>query len=104
MRTRFDPRLFGDQLGISQSEMAAEILEHEAYRERFEERNTNMSERVTVTVEPGGEVKVEAHGIKGSGCEALTKPMLDALGEAGDSELKPEYYESEAAAQQQSQG
>jgi len=60
-----------------------------------------MSERVLVTIGCTGKVTVEADGVTGSGCEALTKPLVDLFG-SGERERKPEYYEQAEQQQQQS--
>jgi len=57
-----------------------------------------MSERITVTIEPGGEVKVEVDGVEGHSCEAITKPFRQ-MGSVTSDRKKPEFY----AAQQDEQ-
>lgn len=47
---------------------------------------------VTVTISPTGETKVEADGFTGSSCEAMTKPIEDALGVRSSNEYKPEFH------------
>lgn len=47
--------------------------------------------QVIVTVDPAGEVKVEAQGITGSGCQQLTSAIERALGETTADVKKPEY-------------
>ena len=39
-----------------------------------------MSRQIRVKVSPTGDVTVEAYGFKGSGCEAATKAIEEALG------------------------
>lgn len=58
-------------------------------------------QKVIVTVSPNGEVIVEADGVVGSGCEALTRPMEEALGGVSGDKRKPEYHKQ--AQQQQGQ-
>jgi len=48
--------------------------------------------KIKITLKPGEPIKVEAFNIKGSGCTAMTQPLMN-LGEAGSTELKSEYYE-----------
>ena len=62
-----------------------------------------MAERVVVTISPTGKVQVEADGVVGSGCEALTQSMQDGLGETVESQKKPEYYAQQAVAVAESQ-
>jgi len=57
-----------------------------------------MPERVIVTISPTGKVQVEADGVVGSGCEALTQAMQEGLGETVESQKKPEYYSQQAVA------
>lgn len=58
-----------------------------------------MGETVTVTIDKSGHVVVEAHGVQGSGCQALTKPMRDALGVSTDERRKPEFLQEAEQAQ-----
>lgn len=51
-----------------------------------------MSRQIRVKVSPAGEVTVEAHGFKGSGCEATTKAIEEALGKPGERTRKPEFW------------
>ena len=39
-----------------------------------------MSRQIRVKVSPTGDVTVEAYGFKGSGCEAATQAIEEALG------------------------
>ena len=39
-----------------------------------------MSRQIRVKVSPTGDITVEAHGFKGSGCEAATQAIEEALG------------------------
>lgn len=43
-------------------------------------------------LKPGEPIKIEALNVKGSGCTAMTQPLMN-LGEAGSTELKLEYHE-----------
>jgi hypothetical protein len=61
-----------------------------------------MSRKITVTVDPAGTAKVEAHGFRGAGCVAATRGIEEALGMAGEGRrLKPEYNEASAEAAQE---
>lgn len=53
-----------------------------------------MAKTITVDISATGEVKVEAHGFKGSGCEAATKAIEAALGETSERKKKTEYYQA----------
>ncbi len=52
-----------------------------------------MPKTVTVEISPAGEVKVEAVGFKGSGCEAATKAIEAAQGEVSRRTKKADYYQ-----------
>lgn len=66
-----------------------------------------MSERkITVTIDPMGNPKIEAHNFHGVGCEAATANIEKAIsGSQGGVErvMKPEWYESEGQTQQEQQ-
>lgn len=52
-----------------------------------------MPQEVVITFsETGPEVQVEARGVVGKACTALTKPFEEALGAVLDTSFKPEYY------------
>jgi len=67
-------------------------------------KDKKMAERVVVTISPTGKVQVEADGVIGSGCEALTQAMRDGLGETVEEQKKPEYYSQQAVALAEAQG
>ena len=56
-----------------------------------------MSERVEVTVGADGSVTVEAHGVKGSGCKALTEAIERAIGTTTADTKKPEFMQQAPA-------
>lgn len=58
-------------------------------------------EQVIVTISEAGEIEVEAAGIVGQGCDALTKPFEEGLGARTGDRKKPEYHQQAHAAQQQ---
>ncbi len=60
-------------------------------------------ETVIVTIDKSGKVMVEAAGLVGAGCEALTAAMRDALGSSGESQRKPEYFAPAANVNQEVQ-
>lgn len=60
-------------------------------------------EQVIVTVSPQGEVTVEAAGVIGKGCEALTKPFEQALGTVKSDQKKPEYHQQASQPQKAGQ-
>ncbi len=47
---------------------------------------------VTYTILPTSEVQVEVDGVEGKDCIALTKEVLEKLGEVKKVEYKSEYY------------
>ncbi|MES2920632.1 MAG: DUF2997 domain-containing protein [Verrucomicrobiota bacterium] len=51
-----------------------------------------MSRQIRVKVSPTGDVTVEAYGFKGSGCEAATKAIEEALGTKISSRRKSDYF------------
>lgn len=59
---------------------------------------------VTIDVAPDGEIKVEAHGFKGRGCEAITEPFEKALGAPGKRTKKAEWYQHAGVNAQQKVG
>lgn len=61
-------------------------------------------EQVIVTISETGEIQVEAAGIVGKGCEALTKPFEQGLGVRTGDKKKPEFLQQAPAAQQQRAG
>jgi acylphosphatase len=54
-------------------------------------------QQVIVNVDPDGNVKVEAAGVKGQGCQALTRAIEQALGTTTADTKKSEYYQQEQA-------
>ena len=51
-----------------------------------------MSRRIHVRVSPKGEITVEADGFQGSGCEAATKAIEQALGTVRERTRKPDWW------------
>jgi len=48
---------------------------------------------ITVTIEPTGELKIEASGFKGNACAKATAEIEKALGKATKKTPKPEMYQ-----------
>ena len=67
-------------------------------------KDRKMTAKVIVSISPTGKVQVEADGVIGSGCEALTQAMRDGLGETVEEQKKPEYYARQAVALAEAQG
>jgi len=63
-----------------------------------------MSERVIVTVGADGEIRVEADGVVGRGCEALTAAFEEGLGSKTSDQKKPDWYKTAAQPNQQAAG
>jgi hypothetical protein len=61
-----------------------------------------VSRRILVRVTPEGALSVEAEGFRGKGCEAATKAIEEALGQAVGRTLKHEHGQT-AVVRQQSQ-
>ncbi|MES2658855.1 MAG: DUF2997 domain-containing protein [Verrucomicrobiota bacterium] len=51
-----------------------------------------MSRQIRVKVSPTGDVTVEAYGFKGSGCEAATQAIEEALGTKVMRRRKSDYW------------
>ena len=60
-------------------------------------------QQVKVKIAADGSLTVEAEGVTGKGCEALTKPMEDALGATGGRTHKPEYHQEQQQSAQEGQ-
>lgn len=61
-------------------------------------------EQVIVTIDEQAAITVEAKGVVGSGCAALTKALEDALGATTGDVRKPEYFSAVQAQQQAKAG
>ena len=48
--------------------------------------------RIHVRVSPNGELSVEAEGFQGSGCEAATQAIEQALGSVRERTRKPDWW------------
>lgn len=51
----------------------------------------NNPEEILITIDLDGTAKIEAKGVKGTGCVALTAFLEEALGHVVADEKKPEY-------------
>jgi len=51
-----------------------------------------MSAQIVVTISAEADVKVEAKGVTGIGCKALTKAIEDSLGTVKADHSKPEMF------------
>jgi hypothetical protein len=60
--------------------------------------------QVIVNIDAAGEVKVEANGVTGSGCQALTRAIEESLGSTSADQKKPEYFQQQKAGQSASAG
>lgn len=59
-------------------------------------------EEITITISPEGETEVSVKGVKGKGCQALTKALEDALGTVTSDTPTPEMNQREARNEQHS--
>jgi alcohol dehydrogenase class IV len=50
---------------------------------------------VNVIIDAEGNVKVDAQGVQGTGCQALTKAIEDSLGRVTADQKKPEYFQQQ---------
>jgi len=53
-------------------------------------------QELAISIGADGTVHVDVRGIKGTGCGDLIKFLEDALGEAAEKKIKPEYYDRDA--------
>ncbi len=51
-----------------------------------------MAKTIEVIIGTGGEVKIDAVGFKGMGCDKATEFLETALGTVSKKSRKPEYY------------
>lgn len=61
-------------------------------------------EQVIITIDAKGEITVEADGVVGKGCEALTKPFEQGLGTVTSDRKKPEWTRDAKQPNQQRAG
>lgn len=59
-----------------------------------------MAATVEVTIGADAAVTVEAKGVVGSGCKALTAAIENAIGSTTGDALKPDFHRHESAKQQ----
>jgi len=59
---------------------------------------------IEVTVQPTGEIAIEAVSFKGADCEQATRYLEEALGVVGQKTKKPEFYQRSQAKNQQRLG
>lgn len=57
-------------------------------------------EQVIVEIDAEGNVKVEAQGVRGSGCAALTKAIEESLGATTADQKKPEFFQAQQQKEQ----
>lgn len=55
-----------------------------------------MTERIEVTVDAEGNVKVAAQGVKGAGCKQLTEAIEKAIGRTTDGQKTGDFYQGAA--------
>jgi NifU-like protein involved in Fe-S cluster formation len=60
-----------------------------------------MPKSIEIEFAENGDVKIEAVGFKGQGCEAATKAIEEALGIVKDRKKKPEYNQQVVGQQKQ---
>ncbi|MEA3208554.1 MAG: hypothetical protein QOE70_1611 [Chthoniobacter sp.] len=63
-----------------------------------------MKRSIEVTVQPTGEITIEAVAFKGADCEQATKYLEEALGVVGQRNRKPDYYQRSRQQAQQKLG
>lgn len=56
-------------------------------------------QHVIVTIDAEGNTTVEAQGVQGSGCAALTKAIEESLGKTVADQKKPEFFQQQRAGQ-----
>ena len=52
-----------------------------------------MSEQIVIEFDPQGNVKVAAQGVKGAGCQALTKAIEAAIGTTSSDQKTAEFFQ-----------
>lgn len=57
-----------------------------------------MAPRIIVDIDENGDVKIEADGVTGSGCQELTADLEKALGAVEQDVKKPEFHQGAARA------
>jgi len=58
-------------------------------------------ERIEVTIDRNGNVSMKVIGVKGSKCQEITDPIVEALGgEVLEHEITPEFFEEEVSGEQ----
>ena len=65
---------------------------------------TTSKKSIEVTIQPTGEISIDAVGFKGADCEKATKFLEDALGLVQEKRKKPEYHQRRDSRQQQKLG
>jgi hypothetical protein len=63
-----------------------------------------MKPTVEVTIQPTGEIKIDAIGFKGADCEVATAYLEEALGQVSQKQKKPEYHQRRTVTGQQNIG
>ena len=59
-----------------------------------------MAEQIEVVIDADGNASVEAKGVRGQGCAALTKAIEASLGTTTGDVKKPEFHQQAAAHEQ----
>ena len=60
-----------------------------------------MKPTVEITIQPTGEILIDAVGFKGADCEKATGYLEEALGLVGVKQKKPEYHQRRSITGQQ---
>ena len=63
----------------------------------------STARRIHVRVSPIGDILVEADGFQGSGCEAATRAIEEALGTVRERTRKPDYWRQSQRGRNQQQ-
>ena len=63
-----------------------------------------MKKAIEVTIQPTGEITIDAVGFKGADCEQATRFLEDALGVVATKQRKPEYHQRRTTSNQQKLG
>lgn len=51
-------------------------------------------QQVVVNIDAEGNVQVEAQGVRGAGCQQLTRAIEQAIGQTTGDRKKPEFYQA----------
>ena len=63
-----------------------------------------MTKTIEISVSPIGDIRIDAVGFQGTGCQEATRFLEEALGNIQQREKKPEFHATTRRTNQQTQG